>query len=201
MLHATLHEPVDAGRRRFVGTMMMGGGLALALRTIAGPTPAEAAGLVKVEMKILTGKMIGRPGWPQFMPGGFSVPAHRPVEVTVRCYDDGNAQIPGGYNKASGTQDNMFRLIDAIPAKIAEHDGTLVHAIPVKEVAHTFTVNGEDFFLNVPMRVRSTMIFRFTAPKPGAYPWQCMAACGTGAGGWAGAMMTRGWMQGVMTVL
>lgn len=190
--------PLSASRRRFL--QLSGGGLAIAGLTLAMDRPAQAAGPVKLEMEIVTGKMIGRPGWPQYKPGDFTVPAHRLIEVTVRCYDDGNAQIPGGYNKVGGRAGKTMRLIKGTPKTFAANAGTLVHEVPVKDVAHTFTVNGEHFFMNVPMPVSSTVVFQFKSPRPGKYPWQCMAACGTGAGGWAGPMMTDGWMQGVMTV-
>ncbi len=188
----------SASRRRFL--QISGSGLAIAAMSLALEPAAEAAGPIKIEMKVVTGKMIGRPGWPQFEPGDFTVPTNSLVEVTVRCYDDGNAQVPGGYNKVSGTVGNTMRLIKGTPKTIAATDGKVVHEIPVKDVAHTFTVNGENFFMNVPMPVSSTVIYQFKAPKPGKYAWQCMAACGTGAGGWAGPMMTDGWMQGFVTV-
>ncbi|MDE2333851.1 MAG: hypothetical protein KGK10_04880 [Rhodospirillales bacterium] len=187
-----------ASRRRFL--QLSGGGLAIAAMSLALDPAAEAAGPIKVEMKVVTGKMIGRPGWPQFEPGDLTLPSGRLVEVTVRCYDDGNAQIPGGYNKVSGTVGNTMRLIKGTPKTIAANAGTVLHEIPVKDVAHTFTVNGEHFFMNVPMPVSSTVIYQFKTPKAGKYAWQCMAACGTGAGGWAGPMMTDSWMQGFLTI-
>ncbi len=190
--------PLGASRRRFL--QLSGSGLAIAALSLAMEPAAAAADVVKLEMKIVTGKMIGRPGWPQFKPGNFTVPAHKLIQVTVRCYDDGNAQIPGGYNRVGGRAGKTMRLIKGTPKTIAANAGTLVHEVPVKDVAHTFTVNGEHFFMNVPMPVSSTVVFQFKSPRPGKYPWQCMAACGTGAGGWAGPMMTDGWMQGVMTV-
>ncbi len=176
------------------------GGLAVAGIGLALEPRAEASGPVRVSMKILTGKMIGRPGWPQFEPGDLSLPPHRLVEVTLRCFDDGNAQIPGGYNRVTGTVGDVMRLIAGTPAIIPPHAGKLVSEVPVKKVAHTFTVNGRGFFMNVPVPVSSTVIYRFMTPGPGRYPWQCMAACGTGAGGWAGPMMTQAWMEGVITI-
>ncbi len=188
----------SASRRRFL--QFSGGGLAIAALGFAMESPVDAASAapIKLDMKIVTGKMIHRPGWPQYEPGDMKLPANHLVEMTVRCFDDGNAQIPGGYNKVSGTTNDKMRLIKGT----AEHlgAGKLVHEIPVKDVAHTFTVNGEKFFMNVPMPVLSTVVFQFKTPAPGKYAWQCMAACGTGSGGWAGPMMTDGWMQGFITV-
>ena len=70
----------------------------------------------------------------------------------------------------------------------------------MKEVAHTFTMIGEGLFMNVPMPVLSTVVYRFMTPGPGTYAWQCMAACGTGDGGWGGPMARDGWMRGAVTV-
>lgn len=190
--------PASPGRRGFL--QLSAGSLAVAAIGLALDAPAEASGLIKVAMKIITGKMIGRPGWPQFEPGDLTLPPNRLVEVTLRCFDDGDAQIPGGYNRVTGTVGDVMRLIKGTPSTIAPGAGKVVAEIPVKQVAHTFTVNGKGFFMNVPAHVSSTMIYRFKTPGPGKYPWQCMAACGTGAGGWAGPMMTEAWMQGMLTI-
>ncbi len=190
--------PLNASRRRFL--KLSGGGLVIAAIGLTMDSPAEASDLIKVSMKVVTGKMIGRPGWPQFEPGDLKLPAHRLVEVTVRCFDDGNAQIPGDYNRVSGTIGNVMRVIKGTPASFAPNAGRVVEEVPMKEVAHTFTVKGKNFFMNVPLPVSSTVVYRFKTPAAGKYPWQCMAACGTGAGGWAGPMMTNAWMEGMVTV-
>ena len=194
------HGPADAGRRRFLTGLVSGGGVAAALLAIAMRPAAEAAGPVEVSMKIITGKMIGKPGWPRYEPANLVLPAHRLVQVTVRDYDDGSADIPGGYNRVRGTVGGVMRLIKGTPATIAPGAGTVVKEIPVKEVAHTFTMIGERLFMNVPMPLKSTVVFQFMTPGPGTYPWQCMAACGTGVGGWGGSMETDGWMRGAVVV-
>ena len=144
--------------------------------------------------------MDGKPGWPKYEPANLVLPAHRLIQVTVRCYDDGAADIPGGYNKVSGTVDGTVRLIMGQPKVIGANAGTIVKEIPVKDTAHTFTVNGDKFYMNIPIPVLGTVVYRFMTPAAGTYPWQCMAACGTGKGGWAGPMMTDGWMKGNITV-
>jgi plastocyanin len=200
MASEKIHRPVDAGRRRFLTGLVSGGGVAVAVMAITMHPAAEAAGLVEVSMKIITGRMIGKPGWPKYEPANLVLPPHRLVQVTVRDYDDGSADIPGGYNRVKGTVGGVMRVIKGTPATIAPQTGTVVKEIPVKDVAHTFTMIGEDFFMNVPMPVLSTVVYRFMTPGPGTYSWQCMAACGTGAGGWGGSMATDGWMRGVVTV-
>jgi hypothetical protein len=185
-------------RRSFLTGLVSGAGVAV-LAIAVHPT-AEAAEPVDVSMKIVTGKMLGKPGWPKYDPASLVLPAHRLIQVTVRDYDDGSAEIPGGYNRVKGTIGGIMRVIKGPDATISPEAGKVVKKIPVKDVAHTFTVNGENFFMNVPMPVLSTVVFRFMTPAPGTYPWQCMAACGTGEGGWGSSMAKDGWMRGIMTV-
>ena len=174
-------------------------GLAMLLPATRPPA-SGASGPLRVSMKIVTGRMDGKPGWPKYEPAFLTLPAHRLVQVTVRDYDDGNADIPGGYNAVKGTVDGVMRVIKGTPATIGPDAGRVVKEIPVKDVAHTFTVIGKDFFMNVPMPVKSTVVFRFVTPASGTYPWQCMAACGIGKGGWGGPMATKNWMQGEVIV-
>jgi hypothetical protein len=192
--------PVDAGRRRILTGLVSAGGLAVAVLAIGMPPAAEAAGPLEVSMKIVTGKMIHKPGWPRYEPANLVLPAHRLIEVTVHDYDDGAADIPGGYNKVKGTIGGVMRVIKGQPETIGPQEGRVVKEIPVKDVAHTFTVIGEGFFMNVPMPVLSTVVYQFMTPGPGTYPWQCMAACGTGEGGWGSSMAKDGWMRGAVTV-
>jgi hypothetical protein len=199
MVNKKNHEPVDAGRRGFLAGLVSGGGAAIAVLTIAMRPAAEAAGPVEISMKIVAGT-VGKPDWPAYEPANLVLPAHSLVQITVRDYDDGAADIPGGYNQVKGTIGGVMRLIKGPDATITPEAGTVVKEIPVKDVAHTFTMIGAGFFMNVPMPVLSTVVYRFMTPGPGTYPWQCMAACGTGDGGWGGPMAKDGWMRGVVTV-
>ncbi len=52
---------------------------------------------------ILAGGMIGRKGWPEFVPADFSVPAQSLVRAEIRCFDDGAATIPPMYANVRGT--------------------------------------------------------------------------------------------------
>jgi heme/copper-type cytochrome/quinol oxidase subunit 2 len=149
-----------------------------------------------VSMKIIEPKK----DWPTFEPANLVLPAHRLIQVTVHDHDDGSADIPGGYNRVKGTVGGVMRVIKGPDAVVTPGAGTVVTEVPVKDVAHTFTMIGEGFFMNVPMPVLSTVVYQFMTPGPGTYPWQCMAACGTGEGGWGGSMATDGWMRGVVTV-
>ncbi len=173
----------------------------MAILGITIPRMADAAAApLEISQKIIIGKKVGNDDWPEYVPANLSIPANRLIQVTVRCYDDGPADIPTGYNVARGTIDGTIRVIKGTPDSISPQDGTVVKQIAAKNTAHTFTVNGDNFFLNVPVPPLSTVVYQFMSPPAGSYPWQCMAACGTGDGGWAGAMATDGWMQGTITV-
>src|SRR5579863_7005456 len=119
---------------------------------LPGPHPAASgAGPVQVSMKILTGKMDGKSGWPKFEPTKLSLPAHTLVQVTLRDYDDGNADIPAGYNRVKGTVGGDVRVIKGTPATITPNEGVAVREVPVKDVAHTFTMAANGLNLNVPI--------------------------------------------------
>ena len=185
-------------RRQFL--QVSGTGIAMTILGVNLARAADDEAPVEIVQKIIIGKKVGKDDWPQYVPANFTLPAKRLVQVTVRCYDDGPADIPGGYNIVRGTVDGTMRVIKGTPDSISPQDGTVVKQIGAKETAHTFTVNGDNFFLNVPVPPLSTVVYRFMSPPAGSYPWQCMAACGTGDGGWGGAMATDAWMQGTITV-
>lgn len=70
----------------------------------AGPT-SLAPGQGWLYLTILTGRMLGRPGFPEFVPADFQVPAHALVHGEIRCFDGGAATIPAGYQRVRGTPD------------------------------------------------------------------------------------------------
>ena len=143
-----------------------------------------------LNIRILTGRMIHKPGWPKLAPANFTVPAGRRIIVTIRNLDDGAAPLVKG-------MDAYDRVTGTIGRYVIEN-GKRVTSINPKDVSHTFTVPG--LGLNVPILPKAVTTFSFTASKPGHYTWQCMAPCGTGATGWGGAMAARGYMSGTVTV-
>ncbi|MDA8442463.1 MAG: hypothetical protein M0Z55_08810 [Peptococcaceae bacterium] len=145
-------------------------------------------------MTMETGKMDGKPGWPQFVPANLTLPKNQDVTIAIESYDDGNAGIPAGDNKVTGTVGGSMAL-----------DGNTVTSIPTNNVAHTITISS--IGLNVPIAVKtasekySTTEFTFHTPStPTALTWQCEAACGSGKDGWEGAMITNGWMKGIFNI-
>ncbi|RIV22039.1 hypothetical protein D2Q93_09675 [Alicyclobacillaceae bacterium I2511] len=149
---------------------------------------------VSYSVKVETGKMDGKKGWPEIVPANMTLPANQNVTILIHSYDDGNAPIPEGDNVVKGTQSGTMLL-----------NGKAVKSVPTADVAHTITI--PTIGLNIPIPVKtssepySTVEFTFHTPATGEkLHWQCMAACGSGASGWGGAMATNGWMQGVWTV-
>lgn len=133
-----------------------------------------------------------------YVPADFSVPANSTVHAEVRCFDGGAADIPSGYEKVRGTLDGSMTVLAAVDGDVAQAKSQTVTSGGPKDVAHTLTI--ADTGLNVPIPPLSTVRFTFKTGAPGAHGWQCMAACGTGQGGWGGPMAANGYMSGTMTV-
>ncbi|MCF8565479.1 hypothetical protein LLE49_12205 [Alicyclobacillus tolerans] len=159
-----------------------------------GAGTSKAVAKASFTMTVETGKMDGKSGWPEYTPANLTLPANADVTITVNSYDDGNAPIPSGDNKVTGTVDGTMTV-----------DGKSVTSIPTKDVAHTITISS--IGLNIPIAVKtssekySATEFTFHTPsKPTTLDWQCMAACGSGSSGWQGAMATDGWMKGTFNV-
>lgn len=144
----------------------------------------------RLYLVILTGKMIHKPGWPQYSPADFVVPAHRLITVVIRNLDDGTAPLLKGDLK----YDRVLGALGGV--ELINHK--LVSGIANQDVSHTFTI--PQLGLNAPIPASSTVEFTFRTPGPGTYTWVCMAPCGTGPNGMGGAMATNGYMTGTMVV-
>ncbi len=163
--------------------------------SVAAP---DAAGSMWLYLAILTGKMVGQSGWPEFVPANFTVPGNTAVQAEIRCFDDGTASIPSGYEVVRGTVGGNMTLISAVNGDLSKSPARTVQSVNAAGVAHTLTF--ADTGMNIPIPPLSTVRFSFFSGNAGTHPWQCMAACSTGQGGWGGAMSTSGWMSGTMTV-
>lgn len=163
-------------------------------QTGSNQASTQTAQPTNLTVKIVTGKMDGKPGWPQFQPANANLPANSVVNVTVKDYDDGAAAIPTGYNVVKGTVNGSITV-----------DGKTVTSVPANDVAHTISI--PTIGLNIPIPPKTdkeayaTVTFSFKTPANAEQlNWQCMAACGSGSSGWEGAMATGGWMKGVYNV-
>lgn len=146
-----------------------------------------------VAMKIETGKMDGKSGWPRFTPADVNVHKGAPVTLTITNYDDGPAPLT-----------SALATYEQIAGGTEEVDGAAVTSIPNAQISHTFSV--PDLGVNVvipavPEGKKSVVVtFKFTPEKTGTFVWHCFAPCGSGSDGMTGAMSTMNWMEGNVTV-
>ena len=203
-----------SGRRSLIAGVAAGLGLAVAASAVAATVVYAAGGPLTVKpaptktaatqpgapttahlyLAIESGRMLGKPGWPQYVPANFTVPANAKVIVTIRNFDGGTAAVPALYLKVQGTSSGSEQVL---AAKAGAKPQT-ISQVPTGGASHTFTV--PQLHLNVPVPPASTVTFSFHTGAAGTYTWQCFAPCGTGATGWSGAMATNGYMRGVLTV-
>jgi hypothetical protein len=151
---------------------------------------------VQANMKIV----INQPGyhkdWPTYAPGTLVVPAHSLVTVTIRNYDLGDTPLPKG---------SPFSTVQGIVGGVAYADGHAYTALAPEKVAHTFTI--QQLGINVPVpgdtatgKPYAEVSFTFRTGASGTYYFRCYDPCGTGAIGWQGPMVTKGYMLGTLTV-
>lgn len=146
-----------------------------------------------VAIKIETGKMDGKSGWPRFTPADVNVQKGAAVTLAITNYDDGPAPLS-----------SALAMYEQIAGGTEEVDGTAVTSIPNAQISHTFSV--PDLGVNVvipavPEGKKSVFVtFKFTPQKTGTFVWHCFAPCGSGSDGMTGAMSTMNWMQGNLTV-
>ena len=144
--------------------------------------------------------LINQPGmqkdWPGYSNTHLVIPANSLVTVTIHNYDLGDTSLPNGspFGKVQGTVGN-----------IALAEGNIYSALPISKVAHTFSI--PQLGINVPIpgdapkgANYSSVTFTFHIDKAGTYVFRCFDPCGTGASGWMGPMLTKGYMVGTLTV-
>jgi hypothetical protein len=176
-------------------TALMAAGLLLAGVGAATPSAAAAprhvARTVRELMTIRTNAP-GHPDWPTFTNATWTVAKGDTVIVTIRSYDDGPAPVPAPYTRVSGTVGGVEQV-----------NGHPVRSVSPRAISHTFTIPELGINLPIPAAPKGgsvTVVATIRLTKAGRFPWQCMAPCGTGAGGWGGPMVTAPYMRGVVTV-
>ena len=187
--------------------------LGLAVGSLAGATLLSACALApsaasagssptSLYLSIVTGRMIGKKGWPAYVPDAVTLPAHSTIAVRIVQFDDGTAALPAGSPFATvsgvvGGSVTVQPLTAADPNKAGP--ATTYQELAPKDVAHTFTLGA--LKVNVPLPVSSIVSFSFQTGKPGTYTWQCMAPCGDEPQGYGGAMARPGYMIGKIQVV
>lgn len=168
---------------------------------LAHTTPAAAAAVAKpvhLSLVIATPDMLGTDVGPAFLPSDFTIPANSTVTITVTNFDDPTA-LPAQYATATGIigQLSIQPFDPADPNAMGPVTKT-ASLDPDTGVSHTFTV--PSLGINVPIAPSAKTTFTIHTGKAGKYTWHCMDPCGTGPAGWDGAMGTKGYMTGTMTV-
>ena len=165
-----------------------------------GTTPIAHAAEINRHVQANLNIVINQPGfhkdWPAYTPSTVVVPAHSLVTVTIRNYDLGNTSLPKG---------SPFTTVQGMVGGVAYADGHAYSALAPEKVAHTFTI--PQLNLNVPVpgitktgKPYVEVSFTFRTGAAGSYYFRCFDPCGTGAIGWQGPMVTRGYMFGILTV-
>lgn len=188
--------------------------LGLAAGSLAGVTLLGACGLApsaahsqtdtpaELYLTIVTGRMIGKKGWPAYLPTAATVPANTTVRVHITNFDDGTATLPPNspFSRVTGALGGTATAAALTMANPnAPGPAKAYSELPRDAVAHTFTLSGLQ--LNVPIPVSSVVTFSFKTGKPGTYDWECMAPCGSPPEGFGGAMHAKGYMMGSLHVV
>ncbi len=178
-------------------------GISFALNAAFGsqsrPPMAHAVQLnrhVQVNMGIILNQPGYQKDWPAYTPSTVVVPANSLVTVTIRNYDLGDTTLPKG---------SPFFTVQGIVGGVAYADGHAYSALAPEKVSHTFTI--PQLHINVPVPGDTTtgkpyveVSFTFRTGVAGSYYFRCFDPCGTGASGWNGPMLTKGYMLGTLTV-
>lgn len=164
-------------------------------------TTVAQGGAEHLYLTIATPDMLGTNVGPAYLPSDFSLPANSNVTITITNFDDATALSAASrqYAVAEGIMGKLS--IESFNAANPNAPGTTTTAVrldPTTGVAHTFTI--AKLGLSVPVAPRSKTTFTFHTGAAGVYTWQCMDPCGTGAIGWQGAMATKGYMTGQVTI-
>jgi hypothetical protein len=163
------------------------------------PSVAHAAQVerhVQVNMNIVLNQPGYHKDWPAYAPSTLVVPAYSLVTLTIRNYDLGDTPLPKG---------SPFSAVQGTVGNVAYAGGRAFTALAVEKVAHTFTIPLLNISVPVPGdsapgKPYAEVTFTFRTGAAGSYYFRCFDPCGTGAIGWEGPMMTRGYMLGTLTV-
>ncbi len=145
------------------------------------------------------------------------VPAHALVTVTIENYDSMTQLLNPFYATAQGTVG-----ADGTGTDVMTVDGKVVNGMDPAEASHTFTLrsnpgtNQSWLYVSVPVegvpddaamdsygfpKQPAVTQFSFITGDPGTYVWNCFDPCGNQYDNFGGAMQTRGYMSGTLTVV
>lgn len=138
------------------------------------------------------------------------LPAHALITMTIENYDGSTPILNNFYAQVQGTVGGTETV-----------NGKTVSSVDPGSISHTFTIhsipdaNQPWLYVSVPVvgvpdsvptpdfgfpAHPNIMKFSFVTGGPGHYIWQCFDPCGYTYDGFGGAMQTRGFMSGTVTV-
>ncbi len=162
----------------------------IAPATVAAVAPPQR---VTVPLSIFINLPGRQKDWPQYSNTDIKVPANSLVTIVVHDHDLGDTLLPktSPYTRVTGTENGQATL-----------NGHPYTSLGYDKIAHTFTV--PQLGINVPfpgdIKETDAVSFTFKTGNPGTYAFQCVVPCGSGPSGYMGAMMTKGYMLGTITI-
>ncbi|NNN09424.1 MAG: hypothetical protein HKL85_09565 [Acidimicrobiaceae bacterium] len=161
----------------------------------SGVAGAAAPSHVTEHMRLITGKMAHKSGWPKITNSSWTVHKGETVTVQIVSYDDGTAPLMGQYMKYANVMGttNGKELVN----------GLSVSNVSDINIAHTFTIAKLGFNMPIPVAPTGKSIVvtaTFKATKTGTFVWNCFAPCGSSPAGMGGAMKGMDWMTGKVKV-
>ncbi len=171
---------------------VLGGGIAGYL--VRGPISGASA--TSTEYLFLTIGFDFATGLDRYMPANFTVPTHTLVVVTITNYDNASNPVSAPANQVTGTMGNVM-----VMQVESQAEGMTMGTVPATKVAHTFTMEGGPYTMNVPIPAANSLAdpmrvtFRAYFNVTGTFDWHCQAPCDTSS------MTTPGFMRGTVTVV
>jgi len=154
---------------------------------------SQAERPIQVHLNIVLNQPGMQQDWPAYSPTHLVVPANSLVTITLHDYDLGDTAMP---------KDTPFAAVQGTVGGVAYLNGRPYSSLALDKIAHTFTI--EQLHLNVPLpgdgKESDTISFTFHTGQAGSYFFRYYDPCGTGASGWEGPMLTKGYMMGTLTV-
>ena len=169
----------------------------LATMAIAGRGACAVAPSRVVEhMRLVTGKINGKPGWAKITNSSWTVHNGQTGTVQIVSFDDGSAPFVGMYTQYT-------KVMGTINVKEVANGKSVINVLDIN-VARTFSVPGLGFNMPIPVAATGDHIVvtaSFVANKTGTFVWHDYAPCGSDTNGVAGATSTMDSMTGKVTVV
>ena len=189
-----------SSRRAFLVAGALGGATAV----LAGCGVAAASTTKRTAhlyLTIATPAMLGNED-PAMIPANPQIPANSTVRVEIVNFDDATPMTAAlaQFAKVQGTVGGTITVapLDTKDPNHASAQSTVSSLDLQSGVSHTFTI--AKLGINVPVAPKARTIFTIETGDGGTYLWRCNDPCGTGPGGWGGAMSADGFMMGKLTI-